>query len=395
MLDNGELVNGNVCHVAKTEVKDRLNTNGIKHDSGSLNKRSLWDSWLRSYGLKPKAETAECYHESFILHGYRPTPSSVLYCVKSLFHPTNETLNVWTHLIPFVIAATRHFKFANEIMTERGYTDPLFYPYWFFVLGVVLTFFGSSLAHTFNCLTPGAREACFCCDYGCIAIQCIGLATCFTFYICPYTCVIPHTGSYHLAYFAIIVGSMMAVPIVCYSRLPYVPYRYVLRIAVYVVLYTSLCLPCFYKYLTFTPEPQFKTCGIAISDESRRNFFELTCIMALSATVNGLRFPERILPGWFDIVGHSHQIFHVLIAGGLYYQNKFIEGALREILGRLDEGTLSVDDLNITWYSAFLFPAMNGLISMVLTFVFSVVLCRRQNLQFGENCQKNKSKKAQ
>uniref|UniRef100_F6T7U7 Uncharacterized protein n=1 Tax=Ciona intestinalis TaxID=7719 RepID=F6T7U7_CIOIN len=78
-----------VCKVSSCCVK-------FNYSSSSLvTRRSLWDSWLRSYGLKPKAETAECYHESFILHGYRPTPSSVLYCVKSLFHPTNETLNVW------------------------------------------------------------------------------------------------------------------------------------------------------------------------------------------------------------------------------------------------------------------------------------------------------------
>jgi len=44
------------------------------------------------------------------------------------------------------------------------------------------------------------------------------------------------------------------------------------------------------------------------------------CVMALSYLIGTLfyvtRIPERWRPGWFDLAGHSHQIFHILVVVG-------------------------------------------------------------------------------
>ncbi|KAJ7297891.1 hypothetical protein O6H91_Y030500 [Diphasiastrum complanatum] len=38
----------------------------------------------------------------------------------------------------------------------------------------------------------------------------------------------------------------------------------------------------------------------------------------IGALVYATRIPERWMPGWFDIAGHSHQLFHVLVVAGAY-----------------------------------------------------------------------------
>uniref|UniRef100_A0A8C9UEC8 Uncharacterized protein n=1 Tax=Serinus canaria TaxID=9135 RepID=A0A8C9UEC8_SERCA len=38
--------------------------------------------------------------EPGILSGYRPPRSSACECLLSLFGMNNETLNIWTHLVP-------------------------------------------------------------------------------------------------------------------------------------------------------------------------------------------------------------------------------------------------------------------------------------------------------
>ncbi|KAJ0961413.1 hypothetical protein J5N97_000368 [Dioscorea zingiberensis] len=38
----------------------------------------------------------------------------------------------------------------------------------------------------------------------------------------------------------------------------------------------------------------------------------------LGVVVYAARVPERWMPGMFDLVGHSHQLFHVLVIAGAY-----------------------------------------------------------------------------
>lgn len=39
---------------------------------------------------------------------------------------------------------------------------------------------------------------------------------------------------------------------------------------------------------------------------------------AAGVVVYAARVPERWLPGGFDLVGHSHQLFHLLVIAGAY-----------------------------------------------------------------------------
>lgn len=41
-------------------------------------------------------------------------------------------------------------------------------------------------------------------------------------------------------------------------------------------------------------------------------------LYGLGAVIYVTRIPERWMPGKFDIAGHSHQLFHVLVVAGAY-----------------------------------------------------------------------------
>lgn len=49
----------------------------------------------------PRPLALQVFHEQGILFGYRHPQSSATACILSLFQMTNETLNIWTHLLPF------------------------------------------------------------------------------------------------------------------------------------------------------------------------------------------------------------------------------------------------------------------------------------------------------
>ncbi|CAK8691705.1 unnamed protein product [Clavelina lepadiformis] len=341
-------------------------------------------TWLHSFGLNSVAETPECCHERYIGHGYRPSPSTWLYCLQSAFHPTNETLNVWTHAIPCLLMLRHYWNFSNLYLDDV--TNPILYPYWFFAAGVMVVLLGSSCAHLFNCLSYGAREVCFCCDYGVIALQAIGLTCSFTFYLCPYSCIKQWPGIFHVSYVTIMVGNVSTVAISCLTRYPAIPHRNLLRVLSYVIMYIALNIPCVYRYssassiaqpnnLTFVDLNLLSLpCNLATSSTSANYFNETCLVMLLGAIIQALKIPERWLPGFFDIVGHSHQLFHLLTACGLYYQSLLIEPALLEALQLNRAGFLQPEDLQITWFTSVLVPTTCAVLSCAAAIYYSVDL---------------------
>ncbi|CAI8589002.1 unnamed protein product [Vicia faba] len=68
--------------------------------------------------------------------------------------------------------------------------------------------------------------------------------------------------------------------------------------------------PILHKLFLFWGEPEvFYTTGYEILMGS---------FYGLGALVYATRIPERWMPGKFDIAGHSHQLFHVLVVAGAY-----------------------------------------------------------------------------
>ncbi|KAK4490697.1 hypothetical protein RD792_001396 [Penstemon davidsonii] len=72
----------------------------------------------------------------------------------------------------------------------------------------------------------------------------------------------------------------------------------------------SGAVPIFHKLILFwhQPEALHTTCYEVL----------MGALYGVGALVYAMRVPERWMPGKFDIAGHSHQLFHVLVVAGAY-----------------------------------------------------------------------------
>ncbi|KAB1257143.1 Membrane progestin receptor gamma [Camelus dromedarius] len=115
----------------------------------------------------------QVFHEQGILFGYRHPQSSATACVLSLFQMTNETLNIWTHLLPFCFFT---WRFVSVLRATDIPNDSYSWPLLVYMGASCVYPLASSCAHTFSCMSGNARHICYFLDYG--AVSLFSLGTC-------------------------------------------------------------------------------------------------------------------------------------------------------------------------------------------------------------------------
>ena len=118
------------------------------------------NSQIAVYGLQ-HCQVPDVFKIPFIVSGYRKPGISFWDCVKSLFHFSNETINVWSHLVALIL-----FILVN--MTSLPTDDPFFLPLISFAVGISILYLTSSSAHLFNCMSANSHRICFFLDYAAI-----------------------------------------------------------------------------------------------------------------------------------------------------------------------------------------------------------------------------------
>nr|XP_039266835.1 membrane progestin receptor gamma-like [Styela clava] len=314
------------------------------------------DAWLQSFGLLRSKDVPSNLQEVHLIVGYRPNPSSFSYCLKSIFYPTNEMMNFWTHFVAFVILVYRFYTiFAYKL--QGPLNDPLYYPVWVYCFGFSGMPFGSCLAHLFNCYSRNVREACWFCDYVSITLSTFASAIVYHHFICPYTCI---GVSYDYYIEALGVVSILGHAACCYSRRMTSGIRYLFRSLVFVFLYVASTLPCAYLYIFRAAESLTLMSTYDVHDDKRcvldsTNFIPLLSLVTifcfLTMYFNVSKVPEKYFPGTFDIIGHSHNWMHICIGLAFYFQTYLLEGPLLEADARRATNTLTPEDLHITWWN--------------------------------------------
>ncbi|KAL2079438.1 hypothetical protein ACEWY4_025182 [Coilia grayii] len=279
--------------------------------------------------------------ENFILSGYRFPNYSLRQCLASAFRPTNETGNFWTHFLPIFIF-TFHFQ---EVFGWEGAptpSDPFFYPFWNYLLGVCCLLLASSLAHLLNSMSLIIREICFFVDYGTISAYTVGSSLAYYYYIHPRAGLPPlEAGAHNVSWLASSSSSLSSsssssvsswlpefqmffdrfyvpcsclVAIICVlaccnTRQRWRTYRYAIRTLVFLLPFFVSSTPIFYRLLSPCPYPSSSASSAAASTTAC--YFYRHCFwLVVSALFNISKVPERLCPGAFDIWGHSHQWFH-------------------------------------------------------------------------------------
>ncbi|XP_050404271.1 membrane progestin receptor gamma [Patella vulgata] len=244
-------------------------------------------------------QVPEHFHELYILHGYRHPKSSFKQCILSLFDATNETLNCWTHFLPSLyffwvfLQLSKTYDFQND-----SYTWPLL------VYMIVCCLFPltSAVAHTFNTMSERARHICFFLDYSALSLLSLAVAIAYRAYAFPES--LRNTWFGDVFIYGAVINSLICVTVSCETRFLKISLlRKFLRLCSFALPFFYDSSPIAYR-LFFGSETE---CTLSSQYLLARQFL----FAFLSAFLYTTHLPERLFPGQFDIIGHSHQLFHV------------------------------------------------------------------------------------
>ncbi|KAI8827154.1 putative hemolysin-III channel protein Izh2 [Fimicolochytrium jonesii] len=245
--------------------------------------------------------------DDYYIHtGYRPLQDSYIGCIRTLSYIHNETGNIFSHKLgALLFAAAFYFTFTYNILGETvkvaRWGD--YAAFGVFLLSAVVCFSLSAWFHTVICHSQRVCILFNKIDYFGIVVLICGSTYPSLYW--GFSCH-PHFRVVYCTMTTIFGGMTMYTSLA--SRFS-TPNHRDIRTASFVGLGLSGLIPLLHGFYLH---------GIATSIEAV-SFWHLMGMAAfyiVGAIVYTLRVPERIFPGRFDIWGHSHQIFHVLVLGG-------------------------------------------------------------------------------
>ncbi|NWR47121.1 MPRGB protein, partial [Regulus satrapa] len=247
----------------------------------------------------------QSYREPGILSGYRPPRSSASECLLSLFRMNNETLNIWTHLKP-------HW----EHVAIPGYSQSPPVP-----SGML----GDSRVPTRSSeLSPGGRGIPW--EFQDSVLP--GSALAYSAYVFPPEWI---GSTFHDFYVPVaVLNSALSTGLSCYSRFleaerPCLSKAFRTLAFVYPYIFDSI--PVFYR-LSRSAAGSCSEGSLPL--HSRHSLCALLTFLSFTS-----RLPERLAPGSFDFIGHSHQVFHVCGILGTLFQLEAVSVDMAERRGRL------------------------------------------------------------
>ncbi|CAO3591255.1 unnamed protein product [Absidia cylindrospora] len=240
----------------------------------------------------------------YIHTGYRflSTPGD---CFHSWLYLHNESGNIFTHLIGFMVflGIGIYELFYSNLLSDVPMFDWVIFTIFFLAACKCLmcstvwhTLSGINDYHTFT------RMACL--DY-------VGISTliCASLLLCEYYgfyCNEPWRNTYLVG-----TGSLALVGV----TMPFMPWfdrpesRWI-RIGFFVALASSGVFPIGHLFAVYGPSQVISWIAPVLKS--------LSCY-GLGVIVYGNQFPERIWPGKFDHFGHSHQWWHLFVCGGIWW----------------------------------------------------------------------------
>ncbi|XP_029838366.1 progestin and adipoQ receptor family member 3-like [Ixodes scapularis] len=222
----------------------------------------------------------------FIRGGYRVfyTPKQ---CLRSLFEWNNETLNIWTHLAGMVLfsGVLVHDVSTRLPIAQASATDSLILVST--CCAYITTLSLSVLYHTFNCQSRRAYERLLQYD-----IAGVSLSLWATFASGVFLA-FDNYPSLRVIYI-LLEGVLLVLAI---AKKGQYPTKLLVGLAAFGVVPTI-----HWVYLAPSNMPVICPRVLLLFMSAAASFLVLEC-----------RFPERAWPGRHDIVGASHQIWHVLV----------------------------------------------------------------------------------
>lgn len=162
---------GSRCPMAQRTA--RLKQRGIGPRTSS---DELQADTSRGFNLLTRKEVPAWYTQNNLVKvGYRPVTGSVAACVSSLGYVHNETVNIYSHLIPAVLALaanTRLHVYFSEAFPHAAFADRLIFHIYLATSSVCFSV--SSLYHILLCHSESYSRFWVRIDYATIILQILG-----------------------------------------------------------------------------------------------------------------------------------------------------------------------------------------------------------------------------
>uniref|UniRef100_A0A3Q3GAY6 Progestin and adipoQ receptor family member 8 n=1 Tax=Labrus bergylta TaxID=56723 RepID=A0A3Q3GAY6_9LABR len=229
------------------------------------------------------------FRERFILSGYRPVGLSWRCYLLSLFQIHNETVNVWSHLLAAVFVGILGFRLQGP--EGQGFSVDVA---------------SLAVAHLLQSHSEEAHYSVFFLDYVGMAVYQYGCALALFLYSSDIDWSQSMLGQVFLPAAALLAWFSCTTG--CYAKLrfrrPYPLHRKLCQVVPLGVAYLLDISPVADRLLThrWTSNPALPL-----------HFLQVTLFLS-SAFFFSFPIPESFSPGRYDILGHSHQLFHILLS---------------------------------------------------------------------------------
>ncbi|THU77468.1 HlyIII-domain-containing protein [Dendrothele bispora CBS 962.96] len=244
-----------------------------------------------------------------ILTGYRTETYSWIRCAKGLIIWHNESVNIWTHLlgaIATVIVVIVSYSQAGFLGKNSSSLDSAELA--LFLIGALVCFTCSTVFHSCACHSENVSSFMNRVDY--LGILVLGTLNYMpTFYYAFYCD--PTVRTIYSALMA--TSGAIGIYLICAPTYVSPAYRR-MRTLTFIALGSVVVAPFIHALVNQGFHRLVHSIGL------QWLFIEALAYI-LGATLYAERFPEALLPGKFDFVGASHQIFHVcsVIAVAVHY----------------------------------------------------------------------------
>ncbi|BFI41548.1 adiponectin receptor [Marchantia polymorpha subsp. ruderalis] len=251
----------------------------------------------------------------------------------SIFTIHNETLNIWTHLLGFFvfmgltiytamkmpsygeIPGMMHHLPNFQQLRWQSVTDELTnmvapqpqkpisrWPFFVFLSGAMFCLLSSSICHLLYCHSQRMANLLLKLDY--IGIAYLIAASFYPPVYYTFMCNPTLRNTYLIGITCLGLCTIAVSLMPMFQTHQFRPFRAIL----FASMGISGIVPCVHKLLLHWGEPAAQTTF----------YLEMTmgALYGLGAVIYATRVPERWKPGHFDIAGHSHQLFHVLVVAG-------------------------------------------------------------------------------
>ncbi|KAI1339675.1 adiponectin receptor protein 1 [Xylariaceae sp. FL0016] len=237
----------------------------------------------------------------FVTRHYRPVSQSVKTCLKSWTRLHNESVNIYSHLIPAVVLFLGEgYVLAYLCVRYPRLTAGDYGVFAFLLLAATACFGVSASYHTLMCHSEEIERIWLRLDLVGIVILILGCF--FSGVYVAFWC----EAWQRMVYWSMI-GSLAFLSIVIVLAPVFQGLKFrTFRLLTFVCMGLSGIAPVIHGIKMFGFAQMIKQSGLPY-------YLAEGGLFLLGAVVYVVRFPECIFPGKFNLFGSSHQVFHVLV----------------------------------------------------------------------------------